>query len=713
MNVNSLRKHSWQSRYRTGRNDVVADFYVPAYDSAAMYCRATGYFTSSSLTLIGRGIDRFINHGGNVRLVASPQLEADDIADIERGYQIRDVFERATMRVLEGTHQEVALDALGTVGRLIAQGQLDIKLAFVSGHRGFGIYHEKIGYFRDRDGYVVAFTGSSNETYGGLSANFESIDVYQSWIAGDSERVASIVDDFDDLWFDRTPELHVMAFPEVARDKLMSISRSRTGSTSLPGTDDAWLDERPIEHPGGLLRTPPTLTARDYQREAIRSWLGNGGRGVLKMATGTGKTKTALLAASHVGRVEEARGQRLVTVIVAPYQHLVDQWIEEVKEFGTTPVAVYESSKKWLPIASDALDAARLGSSSGAVLVATNASLALDVFQDLLQRIDGPLLMIGDEVHNLGSERMVTCLPTNATYRLGLSATPERYMDETGTKRLFDYFGPVVFEIDLAEAIEMGALCHYNYYPRLIELDDEEMEAYVALTAQIAALLGSGEKLEDAPVESPLGQLLRRRSAILGHAAGKLPEFARDLQQHRGDWHQLIYCAEGDRPQFDGSLASDSNQVRDTLELVGAQMGLSAHDYVSDTPRAERRALLRRFRSGDDLRCLVAMRCLDEGVDIPDARIAYILASSTNPRQFIQRRGRLLRQVPGEEKVATIYDYLAIPQQTESGIISATERSLVRRELERAMEFAEQADNYAECLANLRTIRERYRLMDL
>ena len=713
MTVNSLRNHTWQSRYRTGRNDVVADFYVPAYESAEVYCRATGYFTSSSLTLIGRGLDRFISHGGTVRLIASPQLEADDIADIERGYQVRDVFERATMRVLEGTHQAIALDALGTVGRLIAQGQLDIKLAFVNGRRGFGIYHEKIGYFRDRDGDVVAFTGSSNETYGGMSANFESIDVYRSWIAGDSERVAGIVDDFDDLWFDRTPELHVLAFPEVAREKLMSIARTRPDGTSLPGMDDAWLDKRPIEHPGGLLRTPSTLMARDYQREAIRAWLAKGGRGVLKMATGTGKTKTALMAASHVGRVEADRGQTLVTVIVAPFQHLVDQWIEEVKEFGTTPIGVYESSKKWTPVVSDALDSVRLGGSSGVVLVATNASLALDIFQDLLKRIDSPLLMIGDEVHNLGSERMAVRLPTNATYRLGLSATPERYMDDAGTKRIFDYFGPVVFEIDLGQAIEMGALCHYNYYPRLIELDDEEMEAYAALTVQIAALLGSGENLEDAAADSPLGQLLRKRSAILGHAAGKLPEFARDLQRHRDDWYQLVYCAEGNRPAFDEAIEPTRNQVRDTLELVGTQMGLSAHDYVSDTPRAERRALLRRFKSGDDLRSLVAMRCLDEGVDIPDARIAYILASSTNPRQFIQRRGRLLRKVPGEEKVATIYDYLAIPQQTAAGVISDTERSLARRELERAMEFAEQADNYAECLASLRPIKERYGLMDL
>ena len=709
----SLRNHNWRSRYRTGRNDVVADFYVPAYERSALYCRATGYFTSSSLTLIGRGLDSFVDQGGMVRLISSPQLEADDIADIERGYHVRDVFERATMRVLERAHQDSVLDGLGALGRLIAQGQLDIKLAFVSNRRGFGIYHEKIGYFRDENSDVVAFTGSSNETYGGMSANFESIEVYQSWVAGDSERVAGILEDFDDLWFDNTPDLHVMPFPEVARDKLVAISHARPGAKALPGTDDSWLDEKVTQHPGGILRTPPTVVARDYQREAIRSWLGNRGRGILKMATGTGKTKTALMAAAHVAQVEMQREQALVVVIAAPYQHLVDQWVSELEGFGTTPIGVYESSKKWVPLVSDALDAVRLGSSSGVVLVATNASLALDVFQDLVSRIDGPFLVIGDEAHNLGSERMIASLPTNATYRLGLSATPERFMDDAGTKRLLDYFGPIVFEVDLAQAIEMGALCHYNYHPRMVELDDEEMEAYAALSAQIASLLGSGESLEDAAADSPLGHLLRIRSGILGHAAGKLPMFASDLDRHRNDWFQLVYCAEGNRPRSGEGTGPGDNQVKETLELIGITMGLSVHDYVSETPRAERGALLRRFTTGDDLRCLVAMRCLDEGVDIPDARIAYILASSTNPRQFVQRRGRLLRQVPGEEKIATIYDYLAVPQQSDSAIISDTERALARRELERAMEFAEQSDNYAECLTSLRPIKERYGLMDL
>lgn len=711
MTDKTLRQHSWHSRYRTGRNDVVADFYVPAYRAASLYCRAAGYFTSQSLTLMGRGLDAFTDHGGRIRLIASPKLELDDIVDIERGYQIRDVFERAALRTIDAETDPLLLDGLGITGRLIAQGALEIKLAFLEAEGGFGIYHEKIGYFRDDNHDIVAFTGSSNETYGGLAANFESVNVYQSWNSGESTRVADLVRDFDDLWSDVTPRLHILEFPEVARERLEKLAHKRT-RVSLAGTDDALVYPRHAHVPGGTLRPPLGVAARDYQQAAIRAWLGHAGQGILKMATGTGKTKTALLAASHVAKVHASRDEPLVIVIVAPYQHLVDQWIAELEDFGVTPIAIYESSRKWIPLAEDALAAIRLGSIPGLVMVATNTSFSSEAFQGILARIQAPLILIGDEVHNLGAQRLAASLPAGAAYRLGLSATPERYMDDAGTQRLIDYFGPIVFEMGLGEAISMGALCHYEYHPRLVELDDDEMELYNTLTASIAALIAAGEDIDDADSDSPLGLLLRKRAGVLGHATGKLSLLQEDLMRHRQDWYQLVYCAEGRRPDPDGSTAGAS-QLQDAVELIGGQMKLAAHTYVSETPRAERQALLRRFTTGDDLRCLIAMRCLDEGVDIPDARIAYILASSTNPRQFIQRRGRLLRQVPGEDKTAVIYDYLAVPQAREGASVSDIERSLVRRELERASEFAAQADNEAECLRILRPIKERYGLMHL
>lgn len=711
MTDKTLRRHIWHPRYRTGRNDVVADFYLPAYRAASLYCRAAGYFTSQSLTLMGRGLDAFTDHGGRIRLIASPKLELDDIIDIERGYQVRDVFERAALRTIDAETDPVLLDGLGITGRLIAQGALDIKLAFLKTDSGFGIYHEKIGYFRDDNDNIVAFTGSSNETYGGLVTNFESVDVYQSWNPEESGRVADLVRDFDELWSDATPKLRVLEFSAVARERLEKLAQTRT-DVFPPGTDDALVPPRHTHAPEGTLRLPLGVSARDYQKAAIRAWLGHAGRGILKMATGTGKTKTALMAASHVAKVHASRDEPLVVVIVAPYQHLVDQWIVEIEDFGVRPIAIYESSRKWIPRAEDALAAIRLGSVPSVVMVATNASFASEAFQGILARINAPLLLIGDEVHNLGAKRLAARLPHGAAYRLGLSATPERHMDDEGTQRLLDYFGSVVFEMGLREAIAVGVLCHYKYYPRLVELEDGEMELYTSLTASIAALIAAGDDIEDLDGDSPLGLLLRKRAGVLGHATGKLSLLEENLTRHRHDWYQLVYCAEGRRPAADGSTEGAS-QLQDAVDLIGTQLKIPAHTYVSETPRAERQALLRRFTTGDDLRCLIAMRCLDEGVDIPNARIAYILASSTNPRQFIQRRGRLLRQVPGEEKTAVIYDYLAVPQDREGVVATEVERYLVRRELERAVEFAEQAENHAECMRIMRPIKERYGLMYL
>jgi len=429
------------------------------------------------------------------------------------------------------------------------------------------------------------------------------------------------------------------------------------------------------------------------------------------MATGTGKTKTAMFAACQLARIHSEREQPLVVVVVAPYQHLVDQWSEEASGFGAHPIQVYEASSRWVPLVEDALGAARLGRVATVVLIATNASFALPKFQGILSRLDMPLLLVGDEAHNLGSAQMLGALPGNATYRLGLSATPERWFDDEGTAQLESYFGPVVFEMGLGQAIDRGALCKYNYFPRLVELDEEEMALYADLTGRIATLLAAGHG-EDAPPDSPLGYLLRQRAGVLGNASGKLALLERDVDQRREDWFQLVYCAEGSRPELADAAGAVETQVRQVIRLLGKEVGVSAHSYVAGTPRMERRALLRRFESGEDLRFLVSMRCLDEGVDIPDARIGYILASSSNPRQFIQRRGRLLRKAEGKTH-ADIYDYLAVPQDGLPAGAFELERRLVQRELNRAVEFGRLSDNYPDTLRALRPIKERYGLMDM
>lgn len=704
-----LRSLSLSDRYRSDQEDVVANFFVPAFTVASSYSRAVGYFTSTSLALYARGIETFAERGGTMRLIASPHLNEDDVIDIERGYDVREVIERATLRELELEPPDTVLDGLGMLGRLIAEGRLDIKLAFVEQEGRVGIYHEKIGIFRDDLGDLVGFTGSSNETYGGLMANFESVEVYRGWVAGDGTRALRLESDFQALWSNQTPHLTVERFPEVARERLIKLGGERP-SQPLPGRDDALTPPPLTASEPRRLSLPNWLSVRDYQKDAVTAWLTNQGRGILKMATGTGKTKTAMIAATQLGNVLQQREQPLVVLILAPLQHLVDQWISEVEDFGVRPVAVYESSQKWLPVVEEQLAEARMGQRPIVAIVATNASFAGEKFQSVLSRITQPLLVIADEAHNLGSSAYRSCLPPNATYRLALSATPERWFDDEGTDALIDYFGRVVFELGLADAIKMGALTRYLYRPRLVELNDAETNLYVDLTAQIATRIASGEELGKADPNSPLGFLLRQRAGILGHAEGKLAALRDDLSTRANSWFQLVYCAEGRRPTEAGEPPGP-NQLHEVMNLVGNQLHLAAHSYVSETPRKERKLLMRRFGTGDDLRVLVAMRCLDEGVDIPDARTGYLLASSSNPRQFIQRRGRLLRRAEGKD-VAEIFDYLAVPP-SGTPINLTVERALLTRELQRANEFGKLSENYETTLEVLRPLKERYQLMDM
>lgn len=705
---NSMRELTIEPYYRSGENDVVRQFFIPLVSAASSYSRAVGYFSAASMTLLATGLQQFEERGAHMRIVASPHLQEGDIEAIDNGYNVRSVLERALTRTIDLEDHDALLDGLGVVGRMIAKGLLDIKLAFIEDSRGFGLYHEKMGYFDDHAGDLVAFTGSANETYGGFVSNFESIEVYRSWVAEDSSRALRIKQSFDQLWEGETPRLSIIDFPDAARERLVRLAQERTVD-HIPVEPASEVSVSEPSRSLGRLQLPTDFEPRDYQKEAVDLYLRNGGRGVLKMATGTGKTKTALLAATTIAAALAQREQPLIVVVAAPYQHLVDQWIDEISDFGVDAVGIYESSLKWQPRVHQQVIALNLGQRPTAVFVATNASLNSDHFQQVLRDFSGTVMFIGDEVHNFGSTTRLSSLPGSATFRLGLSATPERWLDEDGTTAIFDYFGPVVFELDLGQAIEMGALCRYTYLPRIVELSREETELYVEVTRQLAPLLQNRDStLPDD--DSVLGQLLRKRSGVLGHAKNKLRLLAGDMNLRRDRWFQLVYCAEGRRP-LDEGYADEPTQLAQVLQLVGNALGLSTQKYVAETSRAERRRLLGRFGSGDDLRILTSMRCLDEGVDIPDARVAYFLASSSNPRQFVQRRGRILRPAPGKV-TAEIIDYVVVPSE-KAPVNFDVERKLLARELARINEFGRISENYGATLDTLRPFKQRYQLMDM
>lgn len=301
--------------------------------------------------------------------------------------------------------------------------------------------------------------------------------------------------------------------------------------------------------------------------------------------------------------------------------------------------------------------------------------------QRQLRRHTGFFLVIGDEMHSLGTMPRLAALPKNATFRLGLSATPKRHGDEEGTEALLDYFGKPVVSIGIKEAIyKYGALVEYDYWPQRIDLTNDELNEYRAVSAKIAGAYAQGD-------EEAAEKFIRQRTRLTQHAAGKLTCLRTLMAEglcHRS--HQIIYVAEGKNPD------TETKQLADVDKMLRDEFGMKVARYYGETEPANREILQQRLADGD-LQALIAMKCLDEGVDIPSARIGVVMASTQNPRQFVQRRGRLLRPDAASGKThAEIYDFIVLPAPDPAGTTDS-ERTLVGAELSRAVELADAARN--------------------
>ncbi|BAY43109.1 helicase domain-containing protein [Scytonema sp. HK-05] len=458
----------------------------------------------------------------------------------------------------------------------------------------------------------------------------------------------------------------------------------------------------------GCPRMPPSLQLRGYQRQAVNNWFANNGRGTLKMATGSGKTITALAIACELYKQINLQ----VLVVVCPYRHLVTQWARESEKFNLQPILAFENVRNWQSQLSTQLYNVRSGSQRFLTVITSNSTLIGEGFQSQLKYFPEKTLIIGDEAHNLGAPRLEESLPRRIGLRLALSATPERYFDEGGTQSLFDYFGPVLQpELTLRDAIAQNALVHYLYHPILVELTDTESRAYAKLTQKIgrALLYRQRENVESAYFEDneDLKPLLMQRARLIGAAENKLNALRELMSTRRETTHTLFYCSDGSQ---DVGQRSSLHQLKAVAKILGVELGYKVSTYTAQTSLEEREVLRRQFESGE-LQGLVAIRCLDEGVDIPAIQTAVILASSGNPRQFIQRRGRVLRPHPKKER-ATIFDMIVLPPDLDRKTLEV-ERNLLRKELLRFVEFADLADNAGEARIKLLNLQKRYGLLDI
>ena len=648
----SLKELSFQHEYRSDKTNLIDDFYTPCLKNAIRYYRAVAYFTSNGLQLNVDGLSSFIQNGGQMNLVTGPKLMEDDIEAIRQGYKSK---EDKIDDFLNCDFEEVCQNRLLLLTWLIAHRNLDIKIACPSDLNSSyqqAIYHEKTGVFLDDNNNAVAFSGSSNETVGGLLNNFESIDVHWSW-NDMQDRVQQKIDNFQRLWNNNTDRLKIVDFQNAVSNELLTpqtVYETKQENTEIPTIT---IVENTVSY---LLRD---IELRDYQSEAIDSWFQNGCCGIWEMATGTGKTISAL---SALAKLRDEK-KRLYVVIVCPFQHLVDQWYKVAKHFEFEPILAYKRSTSWVHQISKETMQYKWRNRNVVCVITTVKTFISKKMQQRLSKVTQDAVIIADEVHHLGASGSRRKLMDNFNYRLGLSATLERWFDDEGTDALIDFFGKIVYSFPLKNAIKEGFLCQYEYHPHLVELTNSELEEYEKLTQKISKLFHSNRSDKK---NEPLNHLLISRAKLLNNAENKLPTLLSLLSDKTQEiHHSLFYCA--------------PKQIDSILTLL-TQLGLRFNKFTAQETTTQRLELLDMFSSGH-LQALVAMKCLDEGVDVPNTQTAYILASSSNPKEFIQRRGRILRTAPGKER-AIIHDLIAVPPLTYQQYQNETfeiERKIVKK----------------------------------
>lgn len=707
-------KLSWSS----SSDDLITCFYRPALKNAVLYQRKAGYFSSTSFVKITREIIELIERKGRIQMITSPNFSTSDKRIIENSVEEREKI------ILESFLSDLADDAEGTksyfaklmaymlVNEVDGHPQLEIKIAMTSD--GEGIFHEKLGIIHYSGNDILSFSGSVNETISGWTKNVENFKAFCSW-KDDTNRQA-VGDDnesFDRLWNGNEAAVRIFDLPSAVRQHLLKIS---------PKSDAEYQEtlrkirreigyEEPYAEAGGL---------RTYQMEAREEWIRNNSRGLFAMATGTGKTFAALGCISSF----QKSNTRTMTVIACPQTHLVVQWKNEVGSYNSAVqeddkvlmerhVLCYGENHSWRREFGEIMDDFNEELYSGGyltqhvVVFVTHKTLNSTDFKRFIQGIaDAKLLLVVDEVHNIGSELSLPALLDKYDGRLGLSATPARHYDEEGTRCIENYFDGVVFDLPLKEAIAKDYLCNYEYNPYYAELNAEEMDMYNDLTGKIGTKYAvRRSNINENDDDNKSAEI--KRANLIANAQNKLDVLKEIINSMFRIKQTLIYCTSDPSP----IMPPEYTTQLDSVKRILAENRIVSTSITYENPAKDRHMILERLAQGH-YDCITAVRCLDEGVDIPSVETAIIMASSGNPKQYIQRRGRVLRQSKktGKSK-AVIYDILVRPPMPNPGsTVSLRERKIVARELLRHKEFAMIALNRESAIAKIKSVADAYEI---
>ena len=509
------------------------------------------------------------------------------------------------------------------------------------------------------------YTDLGNATSAGIEQNVEQVAIAKSWEDPHQRYIANKLDSqFSELWSSRDENCVVVPLPEAIRRRLLSTyaaspaptekeldklyqAASNRGRMSIGDAEMEEIARENFRIPSGLLYDAGPFA---HQGKAVESWCDNNYRGILEMATGSGKTIAAMIGAHRLS----AKKKPLLVVVSAPYVPLIQQWCDELASFGLNPVNLTATRNARERGREIGRVGRRLRFRKGVVaVVVSHRLLCSSDFKSEIAKIGCPTLLIGDEVHNLGAEGFVKDPPEFIQYRLGLSATPVRQYDQLGTDALQEFFGPVVFRVGLEDAIGR-CLVEYDYHVHLVRLGDNEMEDWYDLTGAIRA---NAWRMEEGQPDGVLARLFRKRRLLLETAERKVEalQAALDREDVGTLRHTLIYASDKAPEQLE------------TVNSILRSRGIWYHQLTQHetADREETRRIIRGFQEGT-LRVLTAKRVLDEGVNIPQIRKAFILASTTVERQWVQRRGRLLRKCEEIGKTSSeIHDFMVVPPEMD------------------------------------------------
>lgn len=679
----------FKEHYDSQKDDLLNDFYIPALANSKKYRRVVGYFNSKSLASVAVGLKDFIINKGKMDLLCGVDLNPSDVNMVKFASEHpEEILTSTFLNELNSIEDEIVKNHVKVLGWMIANKQLRIRVAVKVDEKGNpvtageGILHYKIGLMYDCKNNLISFSGSINETSAAWEKNGEEFHLFRDWELGELNHLKENLVTFTDLWNSNTDVYKILDVPEAVEQKLI---------------DDAPDDFEDLIFDNNFRSKEPEqeeIELYDYQLEAMDKWLENDKKGIFVMATGTGKTFTAL------GCLEKLilEDSQLLTVITAPTKHLLPQWNKSIEKFGLKldKIITATGDTKWRANLEGSLLDLRLRTINKLVVLTTHDTLASDDFVNYLRdykKFD--YFLIGDEMHGLGSPyRRNGLIKDLYDFRLGLSATPTRYSDEE-SDFLFDFFGEELYKISLEDAIYnyynprsgKSYLTPYNYHPYFLSLTKEELEEYRKITLKLF-------KFQDEEYTKQKANLLFQRAELIKDAFNKFKVFEEvldDIDDYSG---LIVYCSH--------------NQIDEVLKIL-ARRNIIAHKFTMEektTPLekyrglSEREVILEDFANGN-YQALVAMHCLDEGVDVPSASKAIFMCSSNSSREFIQRIGRVIRRAPNKNH-AEIYDLIVRPSRDKlDKSLQKFEESIFEREKERYKKIGYIADNYSYVINEL------------